>query len=322
MREPGPPMSFVDWLAQRTNDAALSSRRPVRRCGRLIRNTLLRTRDPIVNIEVEGIPLRAHLSHELPHYRRTHSLYSINVATIAQLISETQTHPTMIDVGANVGDTVALVKSRVSKLPMLCIEGDADYAEVLRDNVARWSDVVVHAPCLLADQSGLLAGDLSRSGGTATFTFGDAGDVATATLDDVLADHPKFAMPSLIKSDTDGFEGRVIAGSLRTIDRARPVLFLEYDPKLLRRSGTEGSDLLAILRDHMYSAAVVYDNFGNVLDTVDLQSPSGIAAVEGLAADPSFFYLDVAAFPIGRESEAAELYRREQQHTADARSST
>jgi FkbM family methyltransferase len=314
-------MPFVEWLAQRANHAALSSRRPVRRCGRLLRNALLRTGDPLVTVEIEGSTIQAPLSHELPHYRRAHTLYSVNVATIAQLVSETDEHPTMIDVGANVGDTVALVKSRVPGLPILCIEGDAGYAGVLKLNVARWPEVEVRAPCLLAERSGVLAGDLSRSGGSAMFTVGDGGNVATATLDDVVADYPHFAMPSLIKSDTDGFEGRVIAGSLRTIDRAHPVLFFEYDPTLLRRSGTEGLDLLLMLRQHRYSIAVVYDNFGNMLDTVDLQSPSGIEAVERMAAEPSVFYLDVAAFPIGRERDAAELCRREQRNTADARPS-
>jgi len=305
-------MPIVEVLAQRANDAALDARRPlVRRGGRFIRKALLRTGDPLITIEVEGIQLRARLSHELPHYRRIHTRYAVNVATLAQLISELGAQPTMVDVGANVGDTAALVRSKAPALPILCVEGDFDYSEILKQNVAEWPNVEVCAPCLLAERRGVLAGGLSRSAGTAAFRMGDGGDVATATLDDVLADHPEFAKPSLIKSDTDGFEGRVLAGALRTIDRARPVLFFEYDPDLLQKCGTDAGDLLRMLRDHEYSHSVVYDNFGVALDVIDLQSSSGIETVERLSADPSLFYLDIAAFPSGREGHAAELYRRE-----------
>jgi FkbM family methyltransferase len=304
-------MPIAEWLAQRANNAALGSRRPVRRGGRLLRNALLRTGDPIVNVDVDGIMIRAPLSHELPHYRRAHELYAINIATIAQLLSETDRCPTMVDVGANVGDTAALVRSKVPGIPILCIEGDVEYSDILKRNVAGWPNVEVRAPCLLAERSGVLAGALRRSAGTAAFTLEDRGGITTATLDDVLADYPEFASPSLIKSDTDGFEGRVLAGSLRTIDHARPVLFFEYDPPLLRRCGTEGRDLLMMLRDHEYSSAVVYDNFGKVVDIVDLRDSSAIDRIDRCASDPSVHYLDIAAFPMGKEKDAAELHRRE-----------
>jgi FkbM family methyltransferase len=214
----------------------------------------LRTTDPIVAIEIDGIKIRAQLSHELPHYRRAHELYAINIATLAQVISEAERHPTMVDVGANVGDTVALVRSKVPEIPVLCIEGDAEYSDILKQNVADWPNVEVHAPCLLAEGTAVLAGGLERDAGTAAFAFDEDRSVATETLDDVLLKFPRFATPALIKSDTDGFEGRVLAGSLQTIDQARPVLFFEYDPPLLRRYGTEGREMLGMLRDHGYSS--------------------------------------------------------------------
>jgi hypothetical protein len=173
----------------------------------------------------------------------------------------------------------------------------------------------VHAPCLLAESTGELSGSLNRDAGTAAFAFDSERSATTETLDDVLARYPQFASPALIKSDTDGFEGRVFAGSLRTLDHAQPVLFFEYDPSLLEAYGTKGRELLEMLRDHGYATSVVYDNFGAALGLADLQDSLGIDQIERFADDPSLFYVDIAAFPSGKRNDATELYKRERVRT-------
>lgn len=305
-------MSLAARLAQRSNDLALRSRSQwLRRGGSLLRRVLISTGDPIVDIEVEGVKLRAQLSHELPHHRRSHQRYALNVATLAQLVSETNETPTMVDVGANIGDTAALARSTAPRLPILCIEGDPGFAGLLKHNVGGWPGVDIHAPCLLAEVSGTIAGRLEPSRGTATFNADGGTGVTVSSLDDVLDRYPRFSYPSLIKSDTDGFEARIMAGAARTLERACPVLFLEYDPRLLSACGSDGLELLGRLREHEYGAVVVYDNFGDALCLADIQNVRLFDDLHRYASHRPFFYLDLAVFPLDRPRDAQELYRRE-----------
>jgi len=177
--------------------------------------------------------------------------------------------------------------------------------------MARWPGVDIHAPCLLAEASGTIAGSLEPGCGTATFNSGAETEVSVSSLDDVLDRYPRFSNPSLIKSDTDGFEARIMAGAARTLDRAHPVLFLEYHPQLLSVSGSDGLELLGRLREHNYGAVVVYDNFGDALCLADLQNVRLFDDLHRYASHRPSFYFDLAVFPLDRPRDALELYRRE-----------
>ncbi|MEP7224921.1 MAG: FkbM family methyltransferase [Actinomycetota bacterium] len=255
--------------------------------------------------------LRVPLSHELPHYRRSHERYALNVATLAQLVSESNEYPTMVDIGANVGDTAAIARSGAPGLPILCIEGDPAFAALLTYNLAEWPDVKIHAPCVLAEGSGVIAGHLESRRGTAKFHAEGRPGVSVSSLDDVLDRYPGFSSPALIKSDTDGFEARVVAGAARTLERAHPVLFLEYDPRLLSACGSDGLELLGRLRKHEYGSVVVYDNFGDVLCLADIHNVRLFEDLHRYASRRPFFYFDLAVFPLDRPRDAQELYRRE-----------
>jgi FkbM family methyltransferase len=286
----------------------------MRRSGGLLRHALISMGDPIVDIEVEGVKLRAPLSHELPHYRRSHERYALNVALLAQLVSELTKAPTMVDIGANVGDTAALARSTAPGLPILCIEGDPGYSVLLKINAADWPDVEIHAPCFLADASKTITGRLQPSRGTTTFDSGSGIGVSASTLDDVLEKYPRFSNPSLIKSDTDGFEARIMAGAEKTIKRAQPVLLLEYHPLLLSGCGSDGLELLGRLREYKYGAAVVYDNLGYALCLTDIRSVRLFEDLHDYASRRPFFYFDFAVFPLDRSCDARELYQRETTH--------
>lgn len=305
-------MSLASALAQMSNDLSLHSRSQwLRRAGSVLRRTLVYAGDPIVDIDLKGVKLRAHLSHALPHHQRNHERYALNVASLAQLVSETNATPTMVDVGANVGDTAALARSVAPRLPILCIEGDPGFASLLKLNVGGWPGVDIHAPCLLAEASGKIAGRLAPSHGTATFSHEGLLEVAVSSLDDVLEAYPRFSNPSFIKSDTDGFEARIMAGAAKTLERARPVLFLEYDPRLLAGCGSDGLALLASLREWDYGPVVVYDNFGNVICLGDIQNVRLFADLHRYALQRPYFYLDLALFPTTAPQDAEELYRRD-----------
>ena len=55
-------------------------------------------------------------------------------------------------------------------------------------------------------------------------------------------DHVDF-----IKMDVDGYETKVIRGSMHTLEQHRPIMFFEVTPSILKAEGNDFTDLLNTL---------------------------------------------------------------------------
>lgn len=130
-------------------------------------------------------------------------------------------------------------------MAILCVEGDDRFVPFLRANTARWSDITLAAPVLLAERTEQVQGHMVSAGGTSRFEL--RGDEVTRVfaLDNLLDERHDFRSPALIKSDTDGFEERVVRGAASTLAGCGPVLFLEYYPDMLRAAGSDGLGMLS-----------------------------------------------------------------------------
>jgi FkbM family methyltransferase len=213
------------------------------------RKLLIRLGDPAVRYRIGAGELLLPLSHELPLYRADHPLYGEAVGVIAARL-----RGPVVDVGANVGDTAAIVRAHAG-VPILCVEGDDRFFAILRRNAAR-----LHPPPQLehayVDAPALAS--VERARGTARLVAGDR-TVRTRTLGAILDDHPGFAAPALVKLDTDGLDVPILLAELELLARLRPALFFEYDPHL-------GADPVVFerLREIGYRDVHVYENTGEL----------------------------------------------------------
>ncbi|MGH3130004.1 MAG: hypothetical protein ACRDNX_04230, partial [Gaiellaceae bacterium] len=220
------------------------------------RALLLRRGDPLVRYRIGEIDLELPLSHELPFYRKDHPLYSANVGRIAA-----EAGGPVVDIGANVGDTAAIVRG-ATDVPILCVEGDDRFFAILRRNSTRFDPPVelehafVGAPARAA---------IERHGGTARLVPGAGGEVRGKPLARILEEHPRFAAPALVKIDTDGYDVPIVLAELDLLARLKPVLFFEYDPHL-------GADPVVFerLREIGYRTVHVYENTGELARTAGL----------------------------------------------------
>src|SRR5690349_19398723 len=96
-----------------------------------LRRLLMKNGEPLIQYALDGTPLLLPMSHPLPLYRREYPQYSSNVGRIAAAIARNTPDFTFIDIGANVGDTLAIVRAN-AEFPVLCIEGAEQYLPVLR----------------------------------------------------------------------------------------------------------------------------------------------------------------------------------------------
>jgi FkbM family methyltransferase len=162
----------------------------------------------------------------LPLYQPRHPRYDRFLPLLALHLSPDET---VVDVGANVGDTLAAMADRNARLRYVCIEADEVFFGWLRRNIAR---VQAARPELRADAIQALVGRsvagaaLEGHGGTKHAVPGAAGGVESRPLDHVLAERDCGPV-RLLKSDVDGFDYDAIDSSLRVVDADGPLLFFE-----------------------------------------------------------------------------------------------
>jgi FkbM family methyltransferase len=253
----------------------------------------------VTSIELHGFKLDLPNDHWLPQILTQLPDYGQNVGRIASAVERKYPGRGFIDIGANVGDTAAIVRAH-SNLPILCIEGSEFYYELLKENV-RQLKAEIELECALVDSaSAERQGSLSVEHGTATFRA-DSNDGAIrrfARLDSILARHPRFQLSKILKIDTDGMDGRILEGALEWIGAARPVLFWEHDIGRDSAAGGPGLDIFERLLEIGYRTALVFDNTGEFIQTVSLDARQQLADISDyLPGGEQFYgYCDVCAF--------------------------
>jgi hypothetical protein len=226
-----------------------------------LRRALVRAWDPPLLWRVGDVDLLLPLSHELPFYRHDHPLYDRPIGDVAAEVGGP-----VVDVGANIGDTAAQIRSRTDA-PILCVEGDDRFFALLVANAPRIGGLELEHSFVDAPAGARL----ERGAGTARLLpprnpplqGGEA--VTSASLTRILEKHPAFAAPALVKIDTDGMDVPIVLANLDLLARTRPVLFFEYDPHL-----GATPDVFERLREIGYGRMDVYENTGELARTVEL----------------------------------------------------
>jgi FkbM family methyltransferase len=278
----------------------------VMRLGRRLRYSYLhRVGDPGVRYWRLGI--RLPLSHVTPLWDTDLAVYDLALPRIAAALARALPGFTMIDVGANVGDTIARVR-RLGAWPVLGIEGDPRFCRWLRENVRR-DPATTLVEAFLGDRSSSAELRLEHSSHTSRLLRSPGAQVSLTTLDDVLDDHPAFRTSALIKTDTDGFELRVLRGGTRYLREARPVVFMEVCPYTLAEHGERLSDWLAERREQGYAAVQVFRYSGELEETVVLSEAPLSSWDKAPPWDPNR-QVDLCLWPeerltVAREAEAA-----------------
>jgi len=279
---------------------------------RAVRKLQVQLHDPPVVYHIGRIALQLRLSHQLPYYRRRFPQYSSNIGRIGAAIQQKYPDMSLIDIGANVGDTVAIVRE-LAHFPILCIEGSQTYLPSLHLNVGDLADVEIEA-AYVGGESGTVAASVRTGDGTGYLAIGDS-DIATVqlrSLDEVVKRHPRFASSKLVKSDTDGMDCQILAGAASYLATVRPVLFFEYDPDLTARAGASAVQVFDVLRAAGYRHALVYENIGDLILLLDLEDNRLVADLDGFfTGHDGLRYADICAFHAS-DSDLAQSLREQE----------
>ena len=288
---------------------------PTRRALSLLRKAWLAGGDPPVAHRLGGRSLLLPLSHDLPVHQARHRDYSRNLGRVVAALRAARPAATVVDIGANVGDSALIIREQAPATPILCIEGDDHFLPFLRANVGGLAGVEI-APHYVRHSADDEALAVVRAGGTARLVAQDGAPLQGGpgrALEAILAEHPAFATPGLIKVDTDGHDADILVEAEGVLAAHRPIVFFELDPALARAAGgRDPQDALDLLARLGYRRALFFTNTGSLAFGLD-----GAAFAEARArtrhAAPGrpVAYFDVCAFGPDDAELAAAVERRE-----------
>jgi FkbM family methyltransferase len=226
---------------------------------------IIKLSDPLISYKIAGFDLLLPFSHQLPFILKKYPLYSSNLARLAKYVKQKYEHLKFIDIGANIGDSIALLRKE-AEFPILCIEGDDQFLSVLKKNATLFSGIHI-VKAYLGDSSNSIRGTTIKQGGTAHLSENKVGDnvIEVKKLSDVLKDYPSFWQSKMIKVDTDGFDCKILRGAAEFLKSAKPIIFFEYDPFFLAEQGDDGISIFQDLNSYGYKKLLIYDNFGDLM---------------------------------------------------------
>lgn len=232
-----------------------------------------------------------------------HEWLNTEIGRLAAAVHERYPEMICIDVGANVGDTAAIIRG-ACPAPILCVEGDPQVARLLAENTAPLGDVRI-VSSYLGEESGERRVIIDKAGWNSTLMPAEGGEGGVAvrftTLDEVVdaADHSRV---KLIKVDVEGYERRVLRGARRILGEGRPAVLFEHNRAALDAIGEDGAEIFADLRDLGYRSILFWDANDRFLLPASLDEMETVADLHeyvAFAGDRqlgAIIYLNACAF--------------------------
>lgn len=250
-------------------------------------------------------------THKISAVHGANRLYDRAYGAILEQIAKVDAQGVFLDIGANIGDTAALIATYTAN-PVLCVEGSEEFLVYLRHNLRSLPTNIALIDKFLAVEA--LAGRsliFQERGGTGSLT------VAADDEDAPLPSNRFIALPevlercrqissslALLKTDTDGLDSLIVDEAMELVPHAP--LFFECDPFIIPQ-GVPGrwNRVLQKLAERGY-AIIIYDNHGLPMCSMDtgvdrlLRDLIGYLTLQRATQNIRIHYLDVWAFPRAR----------------------
>lgn len=252
-------------------------------------------------------PFFCPFSHKLLFYQKEFPLYDKQLSKLCHWMGNKMDRKVnIIDVGANVGDTVRNIG--IKDAFYLCIEGDRSFSKYIKPNLKGYDYAVEKV--FLNDKKNTSNFVVESSNGTGhlKMTEGATEEINLITLDELLETNYRYIKFDLLKIDTDGFDFRVIRGAQNCLQRWQPLLFFEWDKAFCNEQGEDSLSIFPALNELGYKECILFDNFGNVFDKVDTNNTSLLKSyIENTIGEGLPYYYDVLAIPENKGYNTAEL---------------
>lgn len=261
--------------------------------------------DPPCEMEVHGRCLRMPLSHPLPQYVHRFHYYDRLIGRLAAFIRR-RSPLRLIDVGANVGDTIAAAGIKAGEF-CLAIEPSSVFREFLSHNYPDQNVIISGAACGAC--AGSVASTLVTYRGTGSLKkSARGGNIQVSTVDALMERLRCEDRINLLKIDTDGSDVDVLNGCDHLLSNRMPALLLECDcwgSKEKMQSYLVSFDRL---RNAGYKSVLFYDHLGLIVGKFGLADQDTLRGLLQYQRIRTHYYYDVLVM---REEEQELFYAQE-----------
>lgn len=218
-------------------------------------------------ILVAGKAIKIPRGSPLFYYYRKHPDLNRSLGDAAALIEKHYPKAWAVDVGANVGDTMAIIRGQAS-MPLICIEGDEICHQILQENARLFDHIHLHKT-FLSDRSGGSAVVFEKEGWNLTLANPGTGQnsqhIQFQTLDQLVQEVGPQVKVKLLKVDTEGYDLRIIRGASAVLQRDHPVINFELNRENVQPLGDSVPAFLDFLHACGYRQFIVCDHFNRLI---------------------------------------------------------
>jgi FkbM family methyltransferase len=262
---------------------------------------------------IGGVIINLPPDHKLPAYQRKYKDYD---RFLPHLVKYLSSGSLVVDVGANVGDTLAAMVSSNNDLRYICIEADDMFFDYLEANLELIESVYPSVKCRCINEFvGKNVNNIALEGvgGTKHAVLKDNEfGINSKPLDQILSEFD-YRDISLIKTDVDGYDYDIINSAENILSVADPILYYEcmYDQEDQLSGFIEILDFLISME---YTNFILFDNFGCLVtksDSLDviIQLLKYIWKQNAAEAYRTINYFDILAYRNSRKEVVERIIR-------------
>jgi FkbM family methyltransferase len=210
--------------------------------------------------------------------------FAKEIGRIASHIFSKYPDLSVVDIGANTGDTAAIIKT-IADIPIICIEGDTLSYSYLKENCKQFNNTLL-LNHFLGEKPQTVSVNLEKKGWNTTIVpENEATEKITLTTLDELFSHfyNEKMIYKLLKIDTEGFDTIILRGALNFIEKNLPVIYIEYNRESMSVINETGLQTLLALKKIGYTKILLFDDRGRYIITLDMENEAAITDMHNYA---------------------------------------
>jgi len=252
-----------------------------------------------VRTTIHGRKVIVNYGHTYPLTTRRFRTFDNPIVELVFQTSSVIRRPiTLVDVGANIGDTILVLEANCPGMvgEFLCVDADSEFFAYLKNNLAHLKGGKFL--CTLLSASDGVERSLVRHMTSTASALGGA-EMAAQTLDSAVA-VSGFQRIDVLKTDVDGMDGKVLLGAREILAKHQPAVIFEWHPLLCRRASNNWSDHFDALEQCGYEHFLWYTKYGEFSHYSVRGERGGLAMLAELCLRSQLYqdwHYDVIALP-------------------------